>query len=193
MSCKYIFISSRKVYTSKFNITEKEKNNPTTQYGKNKNITEIKLQKILNERLLILRVSNLIGFRNKNKRRVHFTFFDYFLKHINQNKVIFTGNVYKDFLSISQFVNIIYLLIKKNAYGTINVSLGKKIYLRDLVKWLNFYNPKKLDYIYINKGINFDCFTLNNDKLKKLINYKVLKSDLKKDCIMISKKIFKKK
>jgi hypothetical protein len=85
------------------------------------------------------------------------------------------------------------MLIKKNAYGVINVSLGKKIYVRDLVNWLNFYNPNKLEYIYNNKGINFDCFTLNNDKLKKLINYKVLKSDLRKDCIMISKKIFQKK
>jgi nucleoside-diphosphate-sugar epimerase len=142
---------------------------------------------------LILRVSNIIGFRNKNKRMVHFTFLDHFLKNINQNKVIFTKNIYKDFLSISQFVNIIYMLIKKNAYGVINVSLGKKIYVRDLVNWLNFYNPNKLEYIYNNKGINFDCFTLNNDKLKKLINYKVLKSDLRKDCIMISKKIFQKK
>jgi len=193
LDCKYIFFSSRKVYSSKFNSTEKSKINPTTQYGKNKKITEIKLQKILNKKLLILRVSNIIGFRNKNKRMVHFTFLDHFLKNINQNKVIFTKNIYKDFLSISQFVNIIYMLIKKNAYGVINVSLGKKIYVRDLVNWLNFYNPNKLEYIYTNKGINFDCFTLNNDKLKKLINYKVLKSDLRKDCIMISKKIFQKK
>ena len=38
--------------------------------------------------------------------------------------------------------------------------------------------------------MNLVSFTLNNDKLKKIINYKILVTDLKKDCLNISKNFF---
>jgi len=189
-NCKYIFLSSRKVYKPKFNITEKTKTKPTDQYGKNKLLSEKKLENILRDRLLVLRISNIIGLKDHNIRRVHTTFLDYFYNNVKNNNIIFFGKSYKDFLSINQFVHILFLLIKKNAYGIFNVSLGKKVYLINIVKWLNFFNKKKINYIDEEKGMNLDSFTLNNQKLKKIINYKILMTDLKKDCLNISKNFF---
>ena len=121
---------------------------------------------------------------------MHTTFLDYFYKHIINNEIIFFKKTYKDFLSINQFTDILFLLIKKNAQGIFNVSLGRKVYLKNIVKWLNFYNKKKTNRININKDMNLDSFTLSNKKLKKIINYKILIKDLKKDCLSISKKLF---
>lgn len=191
-NCKYIFLSSRKVYKPKFNITEDTKTKPTDQYGKNKLLSEKKLKNILSERLLVLRISNIIGLKERNIRRVHATFLDYFFNNIKNNNIIFFGKSYKDFLTIDQFVHILFLLIKKNTYGIFNVSLGRKVYLTNIVKWLNFFNKKKINYIEEDKDMNLDSFTLNNDKLKKIINYKILMTDLKKDCLNISKIFFSK-
>ena len=93
-------------------------------------------------------------------------------------------------MSINQFVHILYLLIKKNEHGIFNVSLGRKVYLKNIVKWLNSFNKKKINYIQKNKDMNLDSFTLNNHKLKKSINCKILMNDLKKDCLNISKIFF---
>lgn len=189
-NCKYIFLSSRKVYQPKFNITEVTKTKPTDQYGKNKLLSEKKLKNILSERLLVLRISNIIGLKEHNTRRVHATFLDYFYNNIKNNNIIFFKKSYKDFLSINQFVHILFLLIKINAYGIFNVSLGRKVYLKNIVKWLNYFNKKKINYIQEDKNMNLVSFTLNNDKLKKIINYKILVNDLKKDCLNISKNFF---
>lgn len=192
-NCKYIFISTRKVYSPKYNIKETNKTKPIDQYGKNKLKTENNLYKILTDKLLVVRASNIIGLKMMNKRKAHTTFLDYFCKNIFQNKIIDHKNVYKDFLSINQFVKILFLLMKKNVSGVINVSLGKKVYLKDITKWLNYYNVKNYEYINNYKGMNFDSFTLNNSKLKKIIKNKILISDLKEHCLSISKKIFLKK
>lgn len=189
-NCKYIFLSTRKVYKSKLNITEGSITKPIDQYGKNKLISEKKLNNILSDRLLVLRISNIIGLKDYNKRKMHTTFLDYFYKHIINNEIIFFKKTYKDFLSINQFTDILFLLIKKNAQGIFNVSLGRKVYLKNIVKWLNFYNKKKINRINVNKDMNLDSFTLSNKKLKKIINYKILIKDLKKDCLSISRKFF---
>ena len=121
---------------------------------------------------------------------MHTTFLDYFYKHIINNEIIFFKKTYKDFLSINQFTDILFLLIKKNAQGIFNVSIGKKVYLKNIVKWLNFYNKKKINHIKEDKDMNLDSFTLSNKKLRKTINCKILITDLKKDCLSISRKFF---
>jgi nucleoside-diphosphate-sugar epimerase len=189
-NCKYIFLSSRKVYEPKFNITEETKTKPTDQYGKNKLLSETELKNILHDRLLVLRISNIIGLKQYSRRKVHSTFSDYFYSNIKNNNIIFFKKSYKDFLSINQFVHILYLLIKKNEHGIFNVSLGRKVYLKNIVKWLNSCNKEKINYIQKNKDMNLDSFTLNNRKLKKSINCKILINDLKKDCLNISKIFF---
>ena len=189
----YIFLSTRKVYESKFNITENSITKPSCNYSQNKLKTEKKLLKIFKKRLTILRISNLIGLPiKKANNKSHFTFMDYFFEN-TKNKIIFNnGNTYKDFISIDKFSEIIAQIIKNKLSGIYNVSLGKKIYINTLINWLNYYNKEASSYQKIEKKYDKDCFTLNNNKLMKDIKLKNTIIDLQNYCKKISKKYFKK-
>lgn len=192
LNCKFIFLSTRKVYSIGDNIKENDITKPNCNYSINKLLTENKLTKILNKKLLILRISNLIGIDKfkKKKRKIHKTFIDHFFFNVDKGILVTNKNIYKDFLSIKQFAIIIEKLIKKNAYGIYNVSIGKKIYLDKLNKYLNFYNKKKLKERKPNSNYNKDCFYLNNKKLFKKINIKFGLKDLQMDCKDISREYF---
>ena len=126
--CKMIFLSSRKVYKNNDNIKETSKILPRCNYSRNKFITENKLLDLLGKKILVLRLSNLIGhnFKFNNKRKIHHNFIDHFLANINKNLIYDNKKVYKDFLPMNKFSEIIFKLIKKNSYGLYNVSLGQK-------------------------------------------------------------------
>ena len=193
--CKLVFLSSRKIYKPDNNIKENGKISPIENYSKNKYITEKKILNILKNRALVLRISNVIGLNeNKRKRKLHKTFIDFFIKNTKKNIIFNNKNVYKDFLPISIFVRIVFLLIKKNKFGIFNVSMGKKVFLNDLVGWLNHYNTSKIIVIDVPKlnsrQFNKDIFYLNNNKLIKNIKIKFDLNDLKKECLRISKKLF---
>jgi len=194
LDCKMIFLSSRKVYELGDNLNESSKLKPNCHYSKNKLITEKKLLKNLKNRILILRISNLIGInrlRNNNKN-IHKTFIDIFYFNVQKGIVFNNFKIYKDFLSINKFCEIIEKLVNKKATGIYNVSLGKKVYLNKLINWLNLFNKNKYKYIDIPKSYKTECFYLNNDKLMKEINIKNRLIDLEKDCKVISKFLFKK-
>jgi dTDP-4-dehydrorhamnose reductase len=192
LKCKFILLSTRKVYSKGNNIKENSTLNPKCNYSRNKLITENKLKNILTNKLLILRISNIIGIDQikDKKRKIHKTFIDYFFLNIKKGLLINNKEIYKDFLSTKQFAIIIEKLIKINAYGTYNVSLGKKVFLDNLIKNLNFYNKKKFKTINPQLHYNNDCFYLNNDKLSKKINIKLKLKDLQMDCKEISKIYF---
>ena len=195
LDCKMIFLSSRKVYELGDNLNESSKLKPNCNYSKNKLNTEKKLLKNLKNRILILRISNLIGINKSkiNNNKIHKTFIDIFFFNIQRGIIFNNGKTYKDFLSINKFSEIIEKLINKKVVGTYNVSLGQKVYLTKLVNWLNLFNKNKYKSIDIPKGYKTECFYLNNDKLMKKINIKNKLIDLEKDCKSISKFFFKKK
>lgn len=175
----YIYLNTRKIYLQKKNITENSPKKPFCNYGKNKLKTEIFLKKKLKKKLLSLRVGNIIGKRIvKNKRNNHKLFFDNFLSYRKNNKKITVVNDFKDFLSIDQFCKIVDNLIKKKVSGIYNVSLSEKIYVSELINWLDIDYYKKISFINESK----DSFTLSNKKLLKKIDIKPLKIELKKFC-----------
>ena len=194
-SNRMIFLSSRKVYKNKYNLDEKSLIQPSDNYSKNKYITEKKITNILKNRLLILRVSNIIGLPNNNqsKRKVHKTFLDIFRENILKGFILKHDKIYKDFLGLQKFAEILHHLILKNSSGdTFNVSLGKKVYLKQIISWLNYHNKKKIIIKDLNiKNYNNDSFTLNNKKLMKYIKIKNNVGELRKECIKISKYLFK--
>jgi dTDP-4-dehydrorhamnose reductase len=190
---KLVMISTRKVYKPKFNITEEDEKKPSCNYSKNKLISEKSVEKILTNRCLILRASNIIGLPIQNKRKLHETFVDIFFNKAEQGFIYDNEKIYKDFISITKFNEIIFKLLKKNLSGIYNISLGKKIYLSQIVRWLNFYNNKQLSVIKPKKSFNNDNFTLNNKKLMNKIDIKFDINDLKNECLKISKQIFYKK
>ena len=175
----YIFLNTRKIYLQKQNISECSIKKPICNYSKNKIKTESFLKKKLKKKLLSLRIGNIIGKRIvKNKRNYHKLFFDNFLSYRGNKKKMTVANDFKDFISIVQFCKIVENLIKKNIYGIYNISLAKKIYLSELINWLDADFYKKINFIDGTK----DSFTLSNKKLLKKIAVKPSKTQLKKYC-----------
>lgn len=188
-----IFFSTRKIYRPKYGIKENDLIQLKCHYSKNKYKSEKKLRKLLDKKLTILRISNVIGFKKKSKRSIHKTFVDIFFENIKKGNVLKISNEYKDFLTIKDLCNVIYRVIRYNLNGTYNVSLGKKIYLKRIIEWLNYYNQSKFKIINMKKYHNNDSFTLNNKKLLKRINIKISINKLEKECKEISKNFFRKK
>ena len=182
LSPKFIFLSSRKIYPSKPNLNENTFPNPRDSYSKNKLITENKIKKYLNSKLIILRISNIIGKPlKKSNRKVSQTFIDNFFKYRKNQKVIYE-NHYKDFLSIDQFSKIFYEILIRDPIGIFNISLGKKVYISEILKVLNLKRSIKFEKVDIK---NKDSFYLNNKKLKKLIKIKITKMELLDYCSKI--------
>jgi dTDP-4-dehydrorhamnose reductase len=184
----FIFLSSRKVYFNKNDIAEHDKLSPQCNYSKNKLITEKKILKLIPNKITILRISNVIGLKKDNPRKVHTSFIDNYIKYKFSNKKIYYVNDYKDFITIKQFVRIFYNIIKKKLIGTYNVSLGKKIYVNEILTWLNYKNKNK--FLIKKKYYRKDSFTLSNKKLMNLIKIRIKKSEVKNFCRTIGKKIY---
>ena len=184
----YCFISTRKVYQTKANLRETSILSPKSYYSKNKLITEKKISQKLKDNYLILRPSNIIGDTEKSKR-IHRTFIDIFQKNIQKGFVYNNGTVFKDFLSIDKFCQILQEIINKKLTGTYNISIGQKVYLNDLIKWLNKYNTRKYKTI-TNLNLKNESFYLNNKKIMSKIKTKNSLNELKKFCYKYSKKKF---
>ena len=190
---KFVMMSTRKIYKIGVNIKENSKLQPKCMYSKNNLISELKVRKILSQRrLLILRISNLIGYNSYSPKKVHYTFSSVFFKFIRKNQILEPKLYYKDFIGVNKFCEIVLKLLKKSAYGVFNVSIGKKIYLKNIINWLNFYNPNKFK-IKLIKNQNAECFTLSNDKLLNFIPIKISENDLRNECLSLSKKFFSKR
>ena len=181
LKIKYIFLSSRKVYKPKKNLSESSKLAPIDNYAKNKLITENKIQLLLKKRSLILRISNIIGKPIKNPNKVTKNFIDNYIDYKRRNKSIEYIDCFKDFLSIKQFTTIFLNIVNNDLNGIFNVSLGKKIFISEILSWLNRYNDKIFKPTYKLEDNN--SFYLNNKKLIKKINIRIKKADLKKYCL----------
>ena len=192
LNIKMIMLSSRKVYKNGANLKESSVLKPKNNYSKNKLKTEKALLKILKEKILILRISNVIGLNNKKYNKLHKVFIDVFFENIKKGIIFNNKNSYKDFIPVNKFCEIVEKLITFNAYGIYNVSLGKKVFLKKIVSWLNHHNKQKsIKYVNLNKKYQSDNFTLNNDKLMSKIKIKNTTLDLKKYCVKLSKELFK--
>ena len=188
----YIFLSTRKIYNPDNNCRETSIPKPKCNYSKNKLITENKLKSLIKKKLLILRISNVIGINNIiSKKKLHKTFIDIFLINIKKGFIVENNKIYKDFISSKKLIQVMSKLITIKATGTYNLSTGKKIYLDDIIKWLNFYNNKPFKIIN-NRDFKFnkDSFYLNNKKVIKKTKIKIKISDLRNDCKKISKNYF---
>ena len=191
LNIKMIMLSSRKIYKAGANLKETSALRPKSNYSKNKLRTEKALLKILKEKILILRIGNVVGLNKKKYNKLHKIFTDIFYENAKKGLIFDNKDSYKDFISVNIFCEIVEKLIICNAYGIYNVSLGKKIFLRNIISWLNYYNKKNVRLIDSGKNYHPDNFTLNNDKLMNTINVKNTIQDLKKYCIKLSKELFK--
>ena len=129
----------------------------------------------------------MIGIKQKFEK-IHNTFIDIFFQNIKKGFLINNKDDFKDFISIEKFCEIIMKIIKHDLRGTYNVSIGQKIYLDEILEWLNKYNNKV--FVLKDKIEQNDCFFLNNRKLMSKIKIKNSKLELKKYCLKVSRKFF---
>ena len=160
LKCKMIFLSTRKIYRPGDNLNEKSFIKPNCHYSKNKFTTEKTLSQILVNKILILRISNIIGLNtlSNTKRKIHNTFIDNFFYNAAKGKIFNNKKIYKDFITIKKFSQIIQKLVNQDIVGLFNVSCGRKIYLNEIVKYLNFYNKKECKLIDLPKNFNKQVF-----------------------------------
>ena len=72
-------------------------------------------------------------------------------------------------------------IINLKVYGIFNLSISKKIYISEIVRWLDKDFQKKIKFQKSNK----DSFTLSNTKLLKKIRIRITKKQLEKFCKMM--------
>ena len=82
------------------------------------------------------------------------------------------------------------MIILKNLRGIYNISIGRKVFLNDVVKWLNNFNRNKFKIVNYSKAPSGN-FYLNNRKLMAKIKISNDIESLKKDCLNLSKRLFK--
>lgn len=124
-NCKYIMLSSRKVYgnsTSLVTFNEDSPLDPFDFYSENKVITENAVTSILDNRCCILRGSNYFAFEYGRN-----SFIGFCLNSLKKNNTIsytYNRNIKRDFIHIYTVSDIIYQVIIHGLTGIYNVGSG---------------------------------------------------------------------
>lgn len=175
---KFVMLSTRQVYLPKLRLTEKSKLNPINNYAENFIISEKNCKKIMQDNILIFRISNVVGFDNGKKKR--YSMLKKILFGIKSKKVLLDSsfNFQKDILPVKYFCIYFYELIKRNFTGLINIGTGHSITLLELTKI--FLKNKDNVSIVINKKIKSsdESYTYNIKKLITFTNIKYTKKQV---------------
>lgn len=131
---KFIFMSSVNIYDKNVEIiTEESKVNPIGNYARSKWEAENILKELVSEeKLVIIRASNVTGVKQKEVAIIPFFFHNAINnKEINifvpQNRTI-------QFLDVNDLAEAFLLIIKRNIYGTYNIAPENSIEIRQLAK-----------------------------------------------------------
>lgn len=194
----FIALSSRAVYGITDELTEFSEDSPfldrCTPYGQAKRLIESNLlENLNNQKLIILRPSNIFGFECQ-KDKLRQSFFGkmlYDLKH--SNFIIFNmlPEVQRDFLPVENFVNILVGILSKPKAGTFNVSSGIGTPCGCVAN--NILQGYESGALKIEPDAkNTDSFIINNQKL--LNNYPLSitgtnKDVIQKACISIGRQL----
>lgn len=165
---KLIILSSRQVYEPKLNITEKSKIKPINLYAKNCIKSEVNCEKILNNRLIVLRLSNIFGYEVGKKKKP--SLISIFIRGLKKKKVTFDNNYYlhKDFLPINYLSKYIYrILLKDDFSGILNVGSGISLSVYNFLKKIK--NNKKVSIkVMLKKNFKDKSYSFNTKKLIKI-------------------------
>ena len=183
-------ISTRQVYSPRLAISEKSKVNPTNFYSRNTLISEKKCKKILNNKLIIMRTSNVIGFEFRKKRK---SMMSMLIEGIVNKKVILDQNhkYKKDILPVNFFCKVVLELIKKRFTGLINVGSGISMTLLEIYNYLKLNSDINLILIKNNK-IKDNSFSYDISLLKKITKIKITKKNVINELKKIKNEIKKK-
>ena len=201
---KFIFFSSSNVYDFNSNkiisVKETQKLFPKNYYGQ----TKLIIERYLNNKFdscYILRLFNIAGYVNKNNfyefknkyRRILPVINEAFRKKLtfkinlikSKGKAVFPG---RDFVHIKDFLEIIFLIIKKQSANNLilNVGNNKLVHLDEIINVFEKKLKRKINFkkIISTKG-NLNYTLCNNALIKKKLkfNFKFNLNKIVKSCI----------
>ena len=201
---KFIFFSSSNVYDFNSNkiisVKETQKLFPKNYYGQ----TKLIIERYLNNKFdscYILRLFNIAGYVNKDNfyefknkyRRILPVINEAFRKKLtfkinlikSKGKAVFPG---RDFVHIKDFLEIIFLIIKKQSANNLilNVGNNKLVHLDEIINVFENELKRKIDFkkIISTKG-NLNYTLCNNTLIKKKFkfNFKFNLNKIVKSCI----------
>lgn len=187
---KLIILSTRQVYKPNMNLTENSQIEPISNYGKNCLVSEKNCMKTLKSRLLILRLTNIIGFENRKKKRPSLV--SSIINGYKKGVIKFDNNYYllKDLLPIQHFTEIFFKITRFDLKGIYNVGTGKSIKVSLFIN--KIFNNKKINIKIDNKKkINDSHFSVNPNKLFDIIGYNISNKMIIKEFNLLKKKINK--
>ena len=184
---KHCFFSTTAIYEPNVLIKEETIKNPQTLYGFTKYLGEQAVEFVFKkekENLLVVRPCFIFGGKNDHSigSKIISTSYN------NIPLVIHINPEYeKDYMYVGNFVEAIEALLLKNIHGDFNISYGKPIKFKELVKKVKKLGLKPIIY-YIPELDYMKKHCVDNSKLKKAINWKpkiTLEEGLKKVLLKI--------
>ena len=165
------FASTSHVYSSsKKKITENTKINPISYYGKTKFLAEKEISKLkkIGTKVCIGRIFSTTN----NYQRKNYLVPDLKNKIKKAKKKIILNNLnhYRDFISIKDITKIIFYFLKKNFFGIINISSGKKTKLSNIAKIIAKHYDKD---VIIQNNTHSTSLLSDNSLLKKNYRFKL--------------------
>ena len=171
---KIIHVSTDEVYGEKLSgsFKENDKLNPTNPYSASKAAAEIIINSYkyhLKSNILIVRGNNIFGKRQYPEKLIPSCIYN-----LLKNKPIRlhgNGKHIRCYLTVNDFADAVYLLIKKKKIGTYNIGNNKYYRNIDVAKLicrnLNF-NPKKFIKFIKDRPFNDKRYSINISKIKTL-------------------------
>ncbi|OED34632.1 hypothetical protein AB832_07100 [Flavobacteriaceae bacterium (ex Bugula neritina AB1)] len=175
---RYIFLSSRKVYSSFMDIPLKETDPtyPSTNYGKNKLISEQIVLNKVQEKALVLRLSNVVGFEPIVGRK---TIMAYIINSIVEKRAISVNTTYntrKDFLPLPLFCEVLTHFISNWQSGIFNVGSGIGYKLGEVIDLITGNLNFHVNVTY--KKVEQDSFILDVNKMKGMTKKQITKTQI---------------
>ena len=143
---------------------EMEKTNPSTYYGKTKELSEKYI--LRNKKYLSVCIGRIFSYTAKKQKNYYLIPSLINKLKIKKKIIVFKNlNHYRDFLTIEDITSAIKILMKNKATGIYNICSAKRIYLVDLVKAINRNYKKNLKF---NSNSKSTSLIGDNSKLKKI-------------------------
>ena len=149
---------------SKFKLRENSIKTPQNYYGKTKLFLEKFILKNNKNYFFKIGIARIFNYYNRNSKKSFFIN-DIIKTLTNNNEKIYFKKIstFRDFISIHNINTALYKMVQLNLKGDFNICSGKKIYLPDIVKYLN---NKLKNKTLIFKNIKSNSIVGSNLKLK---------------------------
>ena len=166
----FFFSSTSHVYKSSFTkISERNKKNPCSYYGKTKLLAENYIVSQLRNSKIKYCIGRIFSTSNKNQKKNYLVpDLKRRIKKTKKKIILRNLNHYRDFISMQEICKIILLFYKKRYQGIINIGRGESVHLKDIAKTICKKYKKEFEF-EDNKKSTY--LIANNYKLKKLFKF----------------------